>query len=124
MTEKRQIYRCAICGNGIEVVNNGGGELVCCGRPMTRLEGNTTDASMEKHVPVVEKVAGGYKITVGSTPHPMSAEHYIQWIELLTPTEVLRKELQPTDRPEATFATDSECVEVREYCNLHGLWKA
>lgn len=98
--------------------------MVCCGRPMTRLEGNTTDASMEKHVPMVEKVAGGYKITVGSTPHPMSAEHYIQWIELLTPTEVLRKELQPTDRPEATFVTDSECVGVREYCNLHGLWKA
>lgn len=124
MTKQHEIYRCAICGNIVEVTNPAVGQLVCCGRPMTLLEGNSQDAAQEKHVPVVEKVDGGYKVSVGSVPHPMLEEHYIQWIELVTPTCVLRKHLKPGEQPEAVFLTDEPAVVVREYCNLHGLWKA
>ena len=123
MTEKREIYRCPICGNMVEVVGEGMGSMVCCGKPMTRLEGNAVDASLEKHVPVVERTEGKYKVSVGSTPHPMTDEHFIQWIELLTPTKVLRHELCPGDKPEVTFVTDDDAICAREYCNLHGLWK-
>ena len=123
MTKLREIYRCPICGNIVEVLNPGAGTLVCCGKPMVKLEGNVTDAAHEKHVPVVEKIDGGYRVRVGSVEHPMLNEHYIQWIELLTPSSVLRHELQPGDKPEAIFLTDEEPVGTREYCNLHGLWK-
>ena len=122
MTNKREIYRCTVCGNIVEVLNPGAA-MSCCGKPMTRLEGNTTDGAKEKHVPIVEAIEGGYRVTVGSTPHPMVDEHYIQWIELLTPTCVLRQELKPGDKPEAVFTTDAPEVTAREYCNLHGLWK-
>lgn len=122
MTERREIYKCAICGNCVEIVNHGGGQLVCCGQPMKCLDGNTGDASGEKHVPVVTKVEGGYHVAVGSIAHPMQPDHYIQWIELLTPNEVLRKELKPADQPEATFITSAHAVKARIYCNLHGLW--
>lgn len=122
MTNKRDIYRCAVCGNIVEVLNPGA-TMSCCGKPMNRLEGNTTDGAKEKHVPVVEAIEGGYKVTVGSTAHPMTDEHSIQWIELITPCCVLRKELKPGDRPEAVFMTDATEVTAREYCNLHGLWK-
>lgn len=97
--------------------------MQCCGRPMTLLQGNTTDGAKEKHVPVVETVEGGYRVTVGSVEHPMQADHYIEWIELVTEGGVLRKELQPGDNPEAVFQTADACVCAREYCNLHGLWK-
>lgn len=123
MRKLREIYRCPICGNVVEVLNAGAGQLVCCGKPMMLLEENTTDAAQEKHVPVVEKIDGGYRVKVGSTPHPMLAEHYIQWIELLTPTSVLRRELKPDEKPEAVFLTDETAICAREYCNLHGLWK-
>lgn len=122
MTKTREIYRCAVCGNVVEVLNPGA-TLSCCGQPMTLLDGKTTDGATEKHVPVVERMAGGYRVTVGSVEHPMVDGHYIQWIELLTPTEVLRKELKPGDKPEAIFKTDATEVAAREYCNLHGLWK-
>lgn len=124
MTKRKQVYRCNICGNIVEVVGEAGGTLVCCGKPMELLAENTTDAAVEKHVPVVEKIAGGYRVKVGSVAHPMMPEHYIQWIELLTPDGVMRKWLKPGDAPEAVFMTDAEEVEAREYCNLHGLWKA
>lgn len=123
MTTIRSIYRCPVCGNMVEVMNPGMGELVCCGKPMVLLKENVTDAAQEKHVPVVEKLDGGYRVKVGSAAHPMLSEHYIQWIELLTPTSVLRHELKPGDEPEAVFLTDEECMCAREYCNLHGLWK-
>ena len=123
MTQRNEIYRCPICGNIVEMLNPGAGTLVCCGQPMVKLEGNVTDAAHEKHVPVVEKIDGGYRVRVGSIEHPMLNEHYIQWIELLTPSSVLRHELQPGDKPEAIFLTDEEPVGTREYCNLHGLWK-
>ena len=124
MTKIKEIYRCPVCGNIVEVLNAGAGELVCCGKPMILLKENTTDAAQEKHVPVVEKTTNGYHVSVGSVEHPMLNEHYIQWIELLTPKSVLRCELKPGCKPEATFFTNEECLCVREYCNLHGLWKA
>ena len=122
MTQKREIYRCSICGNMIEVTNAGVGTLVCCEKPMVRLDGNEADASFEKHVPVVEKMSGGYRVRVGSLSHPMTEGHYIQWIELMTKKKVLRHELTPDDMPEATFLTDEDMVCARAYCNLHGLW--
>jgi superoxide reductase len=124
MTEKKQIYRCAICGNIVEVVHAAGGQLTCCGKPMELLKENSKDAALEKHVPVVEKIAGGYKVTVGSVEHPMLPEHFIEWIELIAGDNVMRKYLKPGDKPEAMFMTDAENVEAREYCNLHGLWKS
>ena len=123
MTKLREIYRCPICGNIVEVVNVGAGTLVCCGKPMLLLEENTTDAAYEKHVPVVEVVDNGYRVKVGSAEHPMMESHYIQWIELLTEDAVYRKELHPGDKPEAVFLTHQKVEAAREYCNLHGLWK-
>jgi superoxide reductase len=122
-TAKRpDVYRCDTCGNMVEVLFSGGGELSCCGKPMTLLSENTTDASQEKHVPVIEKVPGGWKVTVGAAPHPMEEKHYIQWIELLADGISFRKFLKPGDRPEAVFNVSAEEVSAREYCNLHGLW--
>lgn len=123
MTKLNEIYRCSICGNIVEVVHTGGGKLVCCGQPMDLMAENSQDAALEKHVPVVEKVEGGYQVTVGSVEHPMLPEHFIEWIELITPQKVMRHYLQPGEKPQAFFRTDAEEVTVREYCNLHGLWK-
>ncbi len=122
MTKNREIYRCNICGNVVEIVNPGS-ELSCCGQPMKLMKENFTDGAKEKHVPVITKINGGYRVCIGSVEHPMLQEHYIQWIELLTPTNVLRQELKPGDKPEAEFITDETHVTAREYCNLHGLWK-
>ena len=121
MTKTREIYRCTICGNVVEVVNPGA-QLSCCGQPMKLMKENTTDGAKEKHVPVIEAIEGGYRVTVGSVEHPMLPEHYIQWIELITPTDVLRHELKHGDKPTAIFHTDAKEVTAREYCNLHGLW--
>ena len=123
MTERTQVYRCPICGNIVEVLEAGAGTLVCCGKPMVQLVANTTDAATEKHVPVIEAIDGGYKVTVGSVAHPMQDEHYIQWIELITENTVLRKYLKPGETPEAVFLTTEKTLYAREYCNLHGLWK-
>ncbi len=112
-----------ICGEIIEVLHDGP-TPVCCGKPMTLLKENTTDAAKEKHVPVMEKIDGGYRVSVGSVAHPMTPDHYIQWIELLTPNGVLRRYLTPDDKPVAEFKTDAADVTARAYCNLHGLWKA
>ncbi len=124
MTKTKQIYKCSTCGNIIEVVSMGQGTLSCCGSPMKVLTENTTDGAKEKHVPVIEKIEGGYRVSVGSVEHPMTEAHYIQWIELETKTGVMRKNLAPTDKPVAEFMTNEEAVAAREYCNLHGLWKA
>ena len=91
---------------------------------MKLLKENTTDGAKEKHVPVVEKIDGGYRVTVGSVEHPMTPEHYIEWIELITPKGVLRRNLTPEDKPVAEFKTDETDVYARELCNLHGLWKS
>lgn len=119
-----QVYKCGVCGNIVEVVNVGGGELVCCGQPMDLLVANTVDASKEKHVPVIEKTADGYKVKVGSVPHPMEEKHYIQWIELVACGRSYRQFLKPGQVPEASFCLKADKVTAREYCNLHGLWQA
>ena len=123
MAQKLQIYKCAVCGNIVEVVHGGIGELVCCGQPMELLDEKTADATTEKHVPVIEKIDGGYKVTVGSTLHPMEEKHYIEWIELLTDGKAYRQFLNPGDAPEAEFGVQADSVTAREYCNVHGLWK-
>lgn len=122
MTKRLQIYKCDICGNIVEMLHEGAGELVCCGEPMKLFEENTTDAATEKHVPVIEKVDGGYKVTVGSVPHPMEEKHYIEWIQLIADGIACRKFLSPGGQPEAFFETTAEKVKAREYCNIHGLW--
>lgn len=122
--EKLQIYKCSLCGNIVEVVHVGGGTLVCCGKDMDLVEENTTDAAQEKHVPVVEKVDGGYKVTVGSVAHPMEEAHFIQWIQLIADGTAYRQFLAPGAAAEAMFLVEAQNVTVREYCNLHGLWKA
>ena len=124
MAEKLQIYKCEKCGNMVEVVHGGVGTLVCCNEPMVLLAENTTDAATEKHVPVIEKVADGYKVTVGSVLHPMVDAHYIEWIELIADGKAYRQFLNPGDDPVATFCIAAETVTAREFCNLHGLWKA
>jgi superoxide reductase len=123
MTQKLQVYKCEICGNIVEVLHEGAGELVCCGEPMELLTENTVDAAKEKHVPVVEKVEGGVKVKVGSVPHPMEEKHYIEWVEIIADGKAYRQFLQPGGPPEATFQVEAEEVTAREYCNLHGLWK-
>lgn len=123
MTKRSQIYKCEICGNIVEVLHEGAGELVCCGKPMKLIIENTTDAAREKHVPVIEKTADGYKVSVGSVLHPMIDVHYIEWIELDADGQVFRKYLKPGDTPVAIFNVSAENVTAREYCNIHGLWK-
>jgi superoxide reductase len=113
-----------LCGNIVEVLHGGRGELVCCGQPMNLMVENTVDASKEKHVPVVEKTAQGFKVTVGSTPHPMEAKHYIEWIEVIADGKSYKQFLKPGDPPAAEFCVQAKNLVVREYCNLHGLWKA
>lgn len=124
MTERLQVYKCEVCGNMVEVIHSGGGELVCCGQPMKLFIENTVDAAKEKHVPVVAKIEGGYKVTVGSVAHPMQDAHYIEWIELVAGDKAYRQFLKPGDAPEATFMVKADKVTAREYCNLHGLWKS
>lgn len=125
MTKVNEIYKCAICGNIVEMVHAGAGELVCCGEPMKLQVPGTTDGAAEKHVPVIEKIEGGYRVKVGSAPHPMIDAHYIEWVELICEKcgKVQRKYLKPGDAPEAEFESKSEKVLAREYCNLHGLWQ-
>jgi len=124
MTVQREIYKCEICGNIVEILHAGPGQLVCCGQPMKRYEENTVDAAKEKHVPVIEKTAEGFKVKVGSVAHPMEEKHYIEWIEVIADGKTYRKYLKPGDAPEAVFCIDAATVTAREYCNLHGLWKA
>jgi len=124
MTEVNEIYKCNICGNIVQVNFAGKGELVCCGEPMQLMKENTVDASLEKHVPVVEKTANGFKVKVGSVPHPMEDSHYIQWIELIADGKSYKEFLKPGMKPEAEFCVKASKVVAREYCNLHGLWKA
>ncbi len=123
MAERREVYKCDLCGNIVEVLWGGKGELVCCGQPMKLMKEGVVDAAKEKHVPVVEKTADGYKVKVGSVAHPMEEKHYIQWIELVADNISYFHFLKPGDAPEATFCVKAENVYAREYCNLHGLWK-
>ncbi len=123
MAVKLEIYKCETCGNIVEVLHGGAGEMACCGKLMKRLDEKTADATTEKHVPVIEKIDGGYKVKVGSVPHPMEEKHYIEWIELLADGKAYREFLKPGTAPEATFLVEGNSVSAREHCNVHGLWK-
>ncbi|MBI5140721.1 MAG: desulfoferrodoxin [Nitrospirae bacterium] len=124
MANRLDVYKCDLCGHIVEVLHEGVGELVCCGQPMRHMAENTVDASKEKHVPVVEKVAGGVMVKVGSVAHPMEEKHFIEWIELVADGRAYRQFLKPGDAPEAFFAVEASDVYAREYCNLHGLWRS
>ena len=126
MTELNQVYKCEICGNIVEVLHAGAGELVCCGQPMVLQKENTVDAAIEKHVPVVEIDGNNVKVKVGSVPHPMEEDHYIEWIEInmVEAGRIAKKYLKPGDAPEVEFHSRGKVIEIRAYCNLHGLWKA
>ena len=123
MAKKSQIYKCAHCGSIVEILHEGANP-VCCNNPMELLDEKTADKTTEKHVPVIEQITDGYKVTVGSTPHPMEEQHLIQWIEILADGISYKQFLKPGDKPEAVFKTDAKNVTAREYCNLHGLWKS
>jgi superoxide reductase len=123
MAKKGEVYKCILCGNIVIVYHGGDGELVCCGQPMKKMAENTSDGAKEKHVPVIEKVQGGYKVKVGSVAHPMEEKHYIEWIELTADGKSYYQHLKPGQAPEAVFLIAAEKVSAREYCNLHGLWK-
>jgi len=126
MIEINQVYKCEICGNIVEVLHKGTGELVCCNQPMKLQKENTVDAATEKHVPVIEDLGNGkYKVKVGEVEHPMTDEHYIEWIEVICNLGSYKYFLKPGDKPEVVFYLgDTKIFEVREYCNLHGLWKS
>ena len=123
-TKQKQIYKCEICGNIVEVLHEAGGTLVCCGQEMNYLEGNTTEAATEKHIPVIEKSGSRVVVTVGSVEHPMGDDHYIEFIELIADGKVYTQFLSPSDPPKAEFEVDADKIEARAYCNLHGLWKS
>jgi len=124
MTELKQIYKCNVCGNIVEVLHTGVGELVCCNQPMELQKEHTEDEGYEKHVPIIEKTENGFKVKVGSEPHPMEEKHYIEWIEINADNKSGKKFLKPGDAPEAEFFIKAEKVSAREYCNVHGLWKS
>ena len=123
--QKKKIYRCSICGNIVELLFEGGGKLVCCGREMELMEEKDSDQGQEKHVPVIESKENFVVVKVGLVPHPMEESHYIQWIELIAGEICLRKFLSPSDKPEAEFKiSPGGNLQARAYCNLHGLWKS
>lgn len=123
MTKLRQIYKCNVCGNIVEVIHTGVGQLVCCGQPMELLAEKTVDIGSEKHVPVIGKVGNQVKVKVGSVPHPMEEKHYVEWIEIIANGKACRKFLKPGEKAEAEFETTAEKIEAREYCNIHGSWR-
>lgn len=124
VAESMQVYKCEVCGNIVEVLHLGKGELVCCGKAMSLLKENSVDASRERHVPVIEKAGEEVMVKVGSVQHPMEENHYIEWIEVISGGDVCRKTLKPGEPPEAKFTASSDRAEARAYCNLHGLWRA
>jgi superoxide reductase len=124
MAELRQVYKCEVCGNIVEVLHAGKGQLVCCNKDMILQTENTVDASKEKHVPVVEKADGRVTVKVGSVAHPMEEKHYIEWIEVIADNQTYRQFLKPGDKPEAVFNISADNIIARAYCNLHGNWKA
>ena len=124
MTTQHGIYKCSVCGNIVDVLTAGVGSLICCGSGMELLAVNSTDAAQEKHVPVITCADCVVTVTVGSVAHPMTDEHYIEWIEVIADGVSQRAFLAPGDEPKACFTVCSDNVIARAYCNLHGLWKA
>ena len=123
MAKRLEVYKCEVCGNIIEVLHGGKGELVCCGKPMNLIKENSVDAAKEKHVPVTEKVEGGVKVKVGDVAHPMEEKHFIEWIEIIADGKAYRQFLDPGQAPEALFSMEAGEISARAYCNIHGLWK-
>ena len=124
MTQLRELYQCKVCGNIVEVAHEGASALVCCDKPMIKLEAKTEDQGQEKHVPVVEETNNSIVVKVGSIGHPMEDKHYIKFVEVLLNDRVIRKELKPGQAPEAKYCVSkSDVIEVREFCTVHGLWK-
>ena len=124
MKNSVKFYVCEHCGNLVGVINDAGVPLVCCGQKMTKLEAGVVEASHEKHIPVVTVDGNSVKVVVGSVEHPMSEEHSILWVYLLTDKGGQRKTLEVGKAPEVTFAlADEKPISVYAYCNLHGLWK-
>lgn len=122
-TKLRELYKCNECGNVVEITHEGATSLVCCNKPMEKLEAKTEDKGQEKHMPVIKESGAGIQVAVGEVYHPMEQKHYIKFIEVLTADQVLRAELNPGQEPVAKFAIPiSEVQAVREYCNVHGLW--
>ena len=124
MAERQEVYKCEVCGNVVEVLHGGAGQMVCCNQPMTLLKENTVDASKEKHVPVIETTAEGVLVKVGAAPHPMEEKHYIEWIEIIADGKSYRQFLAPGGKAEAVFPVKGEVTAAREFCTLHGLWKS
>lgn len=124
MAKQFDVFKCDVCGNVVELLHVGGGELVCCGQPMGLMEEKTADSATEKHVPVIEKKDGGFLVKVGSIPHPMEEKHYIEWIEIMVDGKVCKQFLKPRQPAEAFFKGDGKDVRAREYCNVHGLWRS
>lgn len=124
MAAPKDVYKCSHCGLIVEVLHGAGGQLACCGKPMELQVENTVDASKEKHVPVIEKTDRGFKVKVGAVTHPMEEKHYIEWIEVIADGKLYREFLRPGQPPEAQFEIKASAVTAREYCNLHGFWKA
>lgn len=124
MTTKLEVYKCEHCGNIVEVMHSGKAPLKCCGSSMELLVENTVDAAKEKHVPFMQKIEGGVKVQIGEVAHPMTDDHYIEWIEVIAGNKVYQQYLNPGDAPEATFLIDADDVVARAYCNLHGHWKS
>lgn len=122
MAQLREVFKCSVCGQIVEVLHAGAGQLVCCGLPMQLMAPNTVDASLEKHVPVLEEVNGETIIKVGFVAHPMEEKHYIEWIEAETTVGFCKKFLAPGEAPE--FRVPGPVIAARAYCNLHGLWRS
>jgi len=118
-----QVYKCNICGNIVEVLNAGGGTLVCCGEDMQLLQEKTDDVGKEKHVPLIEKIEQGFKVKIGDVEHPMEEAHYIQWIEVIADGKSYKEFLKPGMKPEAEFYIKAGSITARAYCNIHGLWR-
>lgn len=124
MTKRSEVYKCEVCGNIVEILHAGDGELVCCKQPMDLLAEKTEDQGKEKHVPVIEKTKNGILVKVGSVPHPMEEKHYIEWIEVIADGKAYRKFLNPGEKPEAEFEIKADKITARELCNVHGLWRS
>lgn len=125
MLEKREVYKCSLCGNLVQGLWNGDPSISCCGQEMEKLVPNTVDAAVEKHVPVIVKEGSKVTVKVGEAPHPMTPEHYILFVEVLAGDKVYRHEFQEGDTvAEATFTIEADDLVARAYCNLHGFWKS
>jgi superoxide reductase len=124
MTKINQIYKCPICGNIVEILHTGKGELVCCGQPMELLIAKSEDIGHEKHVPIISQTETEIVVTVGSIPHPMEENHYLEWIELIADNKIYKEFLKPGDKPQASFKIKANKLRARVYCNIHGLWQS